>query len=123
MAWNIFRRDQGSAPAGWAPVSYHEDQPLHTYQNKWTWPWPHAPAHETRAALTNNWTGNQLPGLTNFIPNVPASVGVWNVPTSYSNTLRNQQYNVGLNTSGMSSMQSASLMTMIQQAWQNRATG
>ena len=117
----FFRRGRGSAPQGFIPIMLGPDWPQHNYQVKQTYPWPNAPAHETRAALTNCWSGNQLPGPVNFIPGVAVSKYVWSVPTSYSNSLKNQQYNVGFNIQGMSSMQSASLMAQIQQTWQNRS--
>lgn len=93
------------------------------YQEKQNWPWLPVPAHEQISALTNAWMGNQLPGPTNYIPGVPLSNFVWNVPTSYANTLKNQQYNVGMNIMGMSSVQNSSLQAAIQQAWQNRSRG
>jgi hypothetical protein len=126
MAWyNRLRLKRGSRPAGDRTIVLYPSPVAYApgYQEKQTYPWPSAPAHEQRSALVNAWQGNQLPGPTNFIPNVPLSHFVWNVPTSYMNTLRNQQYNVGMNIMGMSTIQNSTLQAQIQQAWQNRARG
>jgi hypothetical protein len=111
---------KGSKPIAVMPIVYGYDYPQHDYQAKWTWPWPPNPAQHTIAAVTNCWTGNQLPGDTNFIPNVAASHTLWIEHTEYMNTLVNKQYNVGLNIETQSAVQSAILTQMIQQAWQNR---
>ena len=119
MRW-FSPRKKGTAPDGFVPVMYREDYPAHFYQEHWNWPWPPAPAHEQRGALTNAWNGNQLPGPTNFIPGVPLSKGTWNVPTSYANSLRNQQFNAGFNIQGYSAWQNATLQQQVQLQWQNR---
>lgn len=118
--WWLPRRGRGSAPTSWTNISYSPDYPQHDYQTKWVWPWPTVPAHETRGALTNAWTGNQLPGPTNYIPGVGLSKATWNVPTSYANTLKNQQYNVGFNIQSASAWNSAYMQAIAMQAWQNR---
>ena len=118
MGW--FNRSKGSKPAGKVPILYGYDHPQHDYQVKWTYPWPEAPARESRAALTNCWTGNQMPGYTNFIPAVALSNVSWLHSTSYMNTLDNQQYNVGYNIMVQTSVENAILTQMVQQAWQNR---
>lgn len=126
MAWyNKFRKGRGTKPQGDAQILlYPRPSTMGPgYQEAQTYPWPPAPAHEQRSALVNAWQGNQLPGPTNFIPNVQLSQAVWNHPTAYQNTLRNQQYNVGLNIMGMSTVQNSTLQAQIQQAWQNRARG
>lgn len=115
-------KKRGTAPAGWENIVLSPNpNTAYLYQEKQVWTWPPAPAHETRAALTNMWQGNQLPGPVNFIPGVALSKFIWNVPTSYANTLRNQQFNVGFNIQGYSATQNASLQQAIQQAWQNRS--
>jgi hypothetical protein len=116
----LFGKMKGSTPAGMGTISYYDDYPLHTYQNMITWNWPNVPAHEQRSALINNWTGNQLPGGTNFIPGVGLSNFTWNVPTSYANTLKNQQYNMGYNIQSQSAFSSSQMQVMAQQAWMNR---
>jgi len=115
----------GTKPAGYTNIVLHPSNTTqYFYQEKLNWTWAPAPAHEQRGALTNAWMGNQLPGPTNFIPGVPLSKFTWNVPTSYSNSLRkNVQYNRGFNLHGQSAIQNASLQAAIQQAWQNRANG
>jgi hypothetical protein len=119
------RRRGGTAPQGYREtVLYPSDVAWAPgYQEKQNWQYPSVPAHEQRSALVNAWEGNQLPGPTNFIPNVPLSRFTWNVPTSYANTLKNQQYNVGFNIHGYGSVQNAALQKAIQQAWQNRVQG
>lgn len=126
MAWyNKMRLKRGTRPRGDVPILLYPSPTTMApgYQEKQTYPWPPTPAHEQRSALVNAWQGNQLPGPTNFIPNVANSQALWNVPTSYANTLKNQQYNVGLNIMGMSTVQNSTLQAQIQQAWQNRARG
>lgn len=123
MARWWMRSRRGTTPAGWSTISLYPNPNAYApgYQEKQVWTWPPAPAHETRAALTNAWMGNQLPGAVNFIPGVQLSKFTWNVPTSYANTLKNQQFNKGFNIQGYSSIQNASLQQQIQQAWQNRS--
>src|ERR1700747_917871 len=126
MAWyNKIRLKRGSRPRGDTQILLYPSPTAWApgYQEKQGYPWPPAPAHEQRSALVNAWSGNQLPGPTNFIPNVALSNFLWNVPTSYANTLKNQQYNVGMNIMGMSTVQNSTLQAQIQQAWQNRARG
>jgi hypothetical protein len=118
MGW--FNKKNGSKPIGDVPIILAYGAPMYFYQEKQTFPWPDAPAHESRGALTNAWTGNQLPGYTNVIPGVAASTVSWLHSTAYMNTLINKQYNVGYNIMTESSMQSAILTKMIQDAWQNR---
>lgn len=117
-----WKKKHGTAPDGYQPITLHPSQSSqYYYQEKQNWTWGNAPAHETRAALVNCWTGNQLPGDTNFIPGVPLSSFTWNVPTSYANTLKNQQYSAGMNIQSQSAYQSGALLQQIQQAWQNRS--
>lgn len=117
------RRSQGSVPAKWGSVTlYPSQQAQYFYQEKQTWPWPSAPAHEQRSALVNCWTGNQLPGATNFIPGVLASYMTWNVPTSYANTFKNQQFNVGFNIQQSTPMQQATILEQAIQNWQSRVS-
>lgn len=116
-----FRSKRGTAPDGFRTIVLSPNPNVqYFYQEKQVYPWPNVPAHETRAALTNCWQGNQLPGPVNFIPGVAKSKFTWNVPTSYMNTLKNQQYNRGFNIQSYSSVQSASLMAQVQQLWANR---
>ncbi len=121
--WAIKKR--GTAPQGYKETFLYPNpttmQP--GYQEKQNWQYAPVPAHEQRGALTNAWMGNQLPGPTNFIPGVAKSTFTWNVPTSYANTLKNQQYNVGRNIQGYGAIQNAALQRAIQQAWQNRVKG
>jgi len=116
-----WERTVGTTPVGMIPITYSYDYPQHNYQVKERYPWPNVPAHETWAALSNAWGGNQLPGPTNFIPGVELSKFTWNVPTSYANTLMNQQYNKAFNIQGYGNVQNAIMMKQIQQAWQNRS--
>lgn len=113
-------RKTGSAPRDYVGIQYTYDYPMHDYQVKSNWPWPPAPAHETMAALTNCWSGNQLPGPTNFIPGVLKSKYTWNVPTSYANTLLNQQYNAGFNIHSYGAYQTSVLAMKAQKSWQDR---
>jgi hypothetical protein len=119
----LFAKMKGSKPAGFRNIEYYDDYPLHTYQNMVAWTWPNVPAHEQRSALINAWTGNQMPGYTNFVPGVMQSNFTWNVPTSYANTLKNQQYNQGYNIQSQSAFSSSQLTILAQQAWMNRYTG
>lgn len=116
-----FPRKSGTAPEGFSTIALTPSPVAqYYYQEKQTYPWPSAVPHQTRAALTNAWNGNQLPGATNFIKGVPSSRFVWNVPTSYPNTLKNQQYNKGYNIQGMGAWNTGLLQTQVYQAWQNR---
>jgi hypothetical protein len=115
-----FTKMTGSRPKGMNNIVYYDDYPLHTYQNMISWNWPNVPAHEQRSALVNNWTGNQLPGDTIFIPGMAMSNYTWNIPTSYANSLLNQQYNQGYNIESMSAYSSGQLNVLAQQAWMNR---
>jgi hypothetical protein len=119
------RKRGGTIPGGYKDTVLYPNQVAWApgYQEKQNWQYPPAPAHEQRSALINAWQGNQLPGPTNFIPGVALSRFTWNVPTSYANTLKNQQYNVGFNIQGYGSVQNAALQQAIQQAWQNRVQG
>lgn len=102
------------------PPAYGPDYPMeHQYQAMNTWVYPSVPAHEQRSALINCWTGNQLPGECNYIPGVQSAL--WNHPTSYANTLVNQQYNQGYNIQTGSVLQNAQLQVSIMQAWLNRS--
>lgn len=121
---DIFRnRVKSSKPSNWGVISLSPNpNTQYYYQEKQSWPWPSAPAHEQRSALVNNWTGNQLPGPTNFIPGVSQSYGLWNIPTSYANTLKNTQYNSGYNIGSQSSYSTALLQQIAQLQWQNRVS-
>lgn len=120
----IMNRRKGAKPYAWAPIQLapnpHAMAP--GYQEKQTWPWPSAPAHEQRSALVNCWTGNQLPGDVNFIPGVWQSYSTWNIPTSYANTLKNQQFNVAQNILTQSSWSSAQAQQIAQIQWANRVS-
>lgn len=110
-------------PAKWGNVQlYPSQQAQYFYQEKQTWPWASAPAHEQRSALVNCWTGNQLPGDTNFIPGVLNSYMLWNVPTSYANTFKNQQFNKGFNIVNSTPYQQATLLEQALQNWQSRVS-
>lgn len=121
--WFTKRRSQGSMPKGLAPI-YLTPNPnaVYFYQEKQTYPWPSVPAHEQRSALVNCWTGNQLPGDVNFIPGVAASYATWNIPTSYANTLKNQQFTKGVNTQLDSAYHQSDLMAQAITNWQNRVS-
>jgi hypothetical protein len=99
---------------------YSNQNAEYFYQEKQVFPWPSAPAHEQRSALVNCWTGNQLPGDVNFIPGVAASYHLWNIPTSYANTFKNQQFNRGFNIQNETPMQQADLLQQAITNWQNR---
>lgn len=122
LAW--FRRrkkNSGSTPKGMEQIAlYSNPATAYFYQEKQVFPWANAPAHEQRSALINCWTGNQLPGMVNFIPGVPGSYDLWNVPTSYANTLKNQQFNKGLNIQNETVYQQADLLQQAITNWQNR---
>jgi hypothetical protein len=121
--WKSHNRSKGSKPQGLDPiVLYPNPNAQYFYQEKWSWPWPNVPAHEQRSALVNAWMGNQLPGLTNFIPGVPASYSLWNIPVSYANTLVNQQFNSGLNIQLETPVQQADLLQQAITNWQNRVS-
>lgn len=112
---------RGSTPDGYTSVVLSPDYSQHFYQVKQSYPWPNVPAHETYAAVSNCWNGNQLPGDVNFIPGVSISSKLWNVPTSYANSPVNRQYNVGYNIQGYSPVQNANVRNAALQIWQNRA--
>lgn len=115
------RRSQGSLPLGMVPVTlYSNPNAEYFYQEKQTYNWPSVPAHEQRSALVNCWTGNQLPGDTNFIPGVPLSGALWNIPTSYANTFKNQQFNNALNIQTSTPVQQANLLQQALVNWQSR---
>jgi hypothetical protein len=121
----------GSKPQGMQDIGLYESPAYITnYQDVWDWPWAPAPAHEQRSALVNCWTGNQMPGYTNFIPGMNQSKFVWNHPTFYMNTpsgqgfiIGNQQYNVGRNIQTGSAIQAGQWQVQAYQAWLNRVPG
>lgn len=121
MKWSWPKRKHGTLPDKMVGIGYTGPAHMVAYQTRENYPWYSVPAHETRAALTNAWQGNQLPGPVNFIPGVALSRFTWNVPTSYMNSLKNQQYNAGFNIMGQGSVQQAAMNQAIQQAWQNRS--
>ena len=117
-----WRKGRGSAPKKMVDVNlYPSSHAQYFYQEKQTYNWPSVPAHEQRSALVNCWQGNQLPSTTTFIPGVPASQFLWNVPTSYANTLVNQQYNKAFNIQQMTPQQQATMLQQAMMQWQNRA--
>lgn len=116
-----FPKKKGTAPDNFVPIMLEPGYPQVLYQVHQTYPWPPAPAHEQRSALVNCWQGNQMPGYTNFISSVPQSAFTWNVPTSYANYLVNKQYNVGMNTGGMSAWNTSLMQLQAFQAWSNKA--
>lgn len=121
MKWWQRRKSQGSQPVGGTPVMlYPSGVAQYFYQEKQTYPWPPAPAHEQRSALTNCWAGNQMPGYNNFIPGVAASHDLWNIPTSYMNTLKNVQYNRGMNIQLQGQVPQSDLLQQALANWQNR---
>ena len=118
----FWKRKKGTQPDGMVDVVLHpSDTSMYYYQEKQTYNWPSAPAHEQRSALVNCWSGNQLPGPTNFIPGVPLSSFTWNVPTSYANTFKNQQFNKGFNIQNSTPQQQASLLEQAIVNWQARS--
>jgi hypothetical protein len=127
--WQLLSgRKVGSSPDRFDDVVLDYNPNYETnYQDTWTWPWAPAPAHEQRSALVNCWTGNQLPGMVNFIPGVDLSKMTWNHPTFYQNSpagysykIGNKQYNVGRNIQTSSSIQSSQWQVQAYQAWLNR---
>lgn len=119
--WFFKRRSKGSTPIGMQPIQLGTNpSAAYFYQEKQTFPWPSAPAHEQRSALANCWTGNQLPGDVNFIPGVAASYALWNIPTSYANTFKNQQFTKGVNTQLSTPYQQADLLQQALMNWQSR---
>lgn len=136
------RKNTGTRPEGYDDITLSPGYYSLNYQDKWTFPWAPAPAHEQRSAIANCWTGNQLPGMINFIPGVNLSKFTWNVPTSYQNMaagrnydtymkylknsklqIGNTQYNKGFNIATSTSYQSSEWMLEALQAWQNRVGG
>ncbi len=111
--WNPFKsKKTGTIPDQQYPVVY---SPILSYrmteQDKWTYPWP----HQTRpdwAAMINCWSGNQLPGATNFIPGVVQSYAPWMHHRNLMNNppvtdlIHNKQLNPGLNIAGMGQIDS-----------------
>jgi hypothetical protein len=121
---------RGTKPDGWTDVTYGYGQyESRDYQDTWNWPWPPNPARETLRAVSNCWTGNQLPGYVNFIPGVPQSKFVWNQPTFYQNLpsgggynyrIGNIQYNSGFNIESLSQYGTAQMQQQALQAFQAR---
>lgn len=67
-----------------------------TVQDGWTYPWPTA-VTQYGQKVTNAWWGNQLPGYTNYIPDVNVS---FNTTRGYPRSLqltKNVNYNQGYN--------------------------
>lgn len=122
MKWPLFSR-KGSKPKGFTPINlYANPNTSYYYQELQTFPWANAPAHEQTSALVNCWSGNQLPGDTNFIPGVPISNALWNVPTSYANALQKQvQFNKGFNIQTSGPVQQSNILQQAMQQWQNRS--
>lgn len=128
MFWN--RKKRGSKPDGFDDIMYgYGNYESRDYQDTWNWMWPPAPARETLRAVSNCWTGNQMPGYTNFIPAVDQSKILWNQPTAYMNLpagygynykIGNIQYNSGYNIGTMSQYNTAQLQQQVQQAWASR---
>lgn len=122
--WNPFsRKGKGSIPKGMTPITlYSNPNAQYFYQELQTFPWPNAPAHEQVSALVNCWSGNQLPGSTNFIPGVPLSNALWNIPTSYANALQKQtQFNKGFNIQNSGPVEQSNIWSQAIQNWQNRS--
>jgi hypothetical protein len=127
---NWFKRKRGSKPDGFVEIDYdYGVYESRDYQDKWNWPWPPNPAEHTLRAVSNCWTGNQMPGYTNFIPAVDQSYFLWNQPTAYMNLpaghgynfkIGNIQYNTGFNIQTMSQYSTAQLQQQVQQAWASR---
>lgn len=123
-------KKRGSRPDGWTDIILDYGRPEHRdYQDEWNWPWAPAPAHETLRAVSNCWTGNQMPGFINFIPGVPQSKVLWNQPTFYQNLpagggynyrVGNLQYNSGFNIGTLSQYNTAQIQQQAYQAWAAR---
>ncbi len=102
MGWWPFKRDdRGSKPEGDVPIVY---RPILSYrlteQDMYNYPWPHQTKNDWGGNV-NCWSGNQLPGDTNFIPGVAQSFA----PHVYNRNLqltKNVPLNAGYNIAGMS---------------------
>lgn len=126
------RRKKGTKPQAWTDITYgYGMYESRDYQDTWTWPWAPGVPLQTRAAVTNAWHGNQLPGEVNFIPGVAQSKFLWNQPTFYQNLpagggfnykIGNVQYNSGFNIEGMTQYSTANLQATAYQAWINRVS-
>jgi hypothetical protein len=122
-AWWKRRKSQGSVPTAFVPVTlYPNPNAQYFYQEKQTYNWPSVPAHEQLSALTNAWEGNQLPGPTNFIPGVQSSYILWNIPTSYMNTMKNVQFNKGYNIMNSTPTQQSDILKQAIANWQGRVS-
>jgi hypothetical protein len=126
--WLARIRSKGSAPQGFQDMVLQPRAQIapHNYQEEQNYIWGNGRSNELRSALTNFWVGNYnaLPSSVSFIPGVPKSRFYWNVPTAYANALqKQQQYNKGFNTSGMSALQNADLLQQVQAAWLARGGG
>lgn len=63
-------------PVANAPINYQmAPRPL---QDKWTYPWGFQTSYSLKQGI-NTWMGNQLPGMTNFIPGIWQSFRPWSV--------------------------------------------
>jgi len=64
------RNRQPTKPVGNIPIGYRSlPRPM---QDSWNYPWGYQISYSQKQG-ENAWTGNQLPGMTNFIPGVPES--------------------------------------------------
>lgn len=98
--WPFKRRSKnpGSKAIGVVPVLYGTlPRPMQdTYVNKW----PHA-VTQYGARVTNTWYGNQMPGVTTFIPGVAKSYAL-HVYQRNRQLTGNVPLNPGANIQGMS---------------------
>jgi hypothetical protein len=68
------RKKQSTAPVSNVPIGYNPlPRPL---QDSINYPWGYQVSYSQKQG-ENAWMGNQLPGATNFIPNVPESYSKW----------------------------------------------
>jgi hypothetical protein len=64
-------------------------------QDAWSYPWGYQTSYSNSMGK-NCWAGNQLPGLTNYIPGVPESYATWYLHRNLQLT-RNYQLSHGAN--------------------------
>jgi len=105
------RRTNGSKPEGWQWILYG---PLpRPEQDSINHAWPQA-VTQYGAKVQNVWMGNQLPGYTNFIPEVWQSYAPWSIQRNLQLT-QNVQLSRGTNSANQT-MDAYSSNMLAQQA-------
>lgn len=114
------RKQKPSAPIGKVGINYSPlPRPL---QDAINYPWGYQTSYSNKQGV-NAWMGNQLPGQTNFIPDVPESYSQWFVQRNVQlagNYVMNRGGNGTVGTMGSTS---ANNLTQQQAAyWQSLKT-